>query len=383
MSNSITTLGSEIIKEKQTEALELQPIRKTVQLREIEILSNDSISYQGHVIKMNYKAFRNLLSILKVSQAFASRFEQLFNEDAKKDFLNRLKQATTVTSKTERTVTMIINPQTREVVAFHKKNNQLISTEGFLSTVNNIIDDNKLDVTNFSTDSDGGVLINTINTKSQFGLKDMNDEVFTGGVTFSNNAKHGFTVVPYVNRMWCANGMSLNMAEEQFHLKELGGVYLDNFLNQINELSKRDFNPKGFDAQVRKTMNTPASLAEMESAMHTILNSSKDIDRKYAEQWVPLQENYDAYNNKGIDTVMMQNSQKKNAHTNQSMWSIINGITHFATHDNAVKLEDDTRTSLMVDAGNLFGGKRGFDLSDGVINPFANSGLQHRGANLN
>ena len=80
MSNSITTLGSEIIKEKQTEALDLQPIRKTVNLRDIEILDNDSISYNGNVIAMTNKAFRNLLSILKVSQAFASRFEQLFNE---------------------------------------------------------------------------------------------------------------------------------------------------------------------------------------------------------------------------------------------------------------------------------------------------------------
>ena len=383
MSNSITTLGSEIIKEKQTEALNLQPIRKTVNLRSIEILDNDSISYNGNVIKMTNKAFRNLLSILKVSQAFAARFEQLFNESAKKDFLNRLKQATTVAAKNERSVTMIINPQSREIVAFHKKNNQLISTEGFLTTVNQIIDNNNLDVTNFSTDSDGGVRINTINTRGNFGIKDMSNEVFTGGVTFSNNAKHGFTVVPYVNRMWCANGMTLNMAEEQFHLKELGGVYLDNFLNQINDLSKRNFNPKGFDAQVRKTMNTPASLAEMESAMHTILNSSKDVDRKYAEQWVPLQENYDAYNKRGIDTVMMQNTTKKNAHTNQSMWSIINGITHFATHDNNVKLDDADRTALMVEAGNLFGGKRGFDLADGVINPFANSGIQQRGANLN
>ena len=65
------------------------------------------------------------------------------------------------------------------------------------------------------------------------------------------------------------------------------------------------------------------------------------------------------------------------------MWSIINGITHFATHDNAVTLADSTRTKLMVDAGNLFGGKRGFDLSDGVINPFVNTGLQQRGASLN
>tara|TARA_R110001592_G_scaffold62377_7_gene190915 strand:- start:6259 stop:7407 length:1149 start_codon:yes stop_codon:yes gene_type:complete len=381
--STITTLGSTLIKEKQTEAMELQPIRKTVELRDIEILDNDSISYQGNVIKMTNKAFRNLLSILKVSQAFASRFEQLFNEEAKKDFLNRLKQATTVTSKSERTVTMILNPQTRSIVAFHKKNNQLISTEGFLTTVNQIIDNNNLDITNFSTDMNGGVLINTVNANSQFGISGMSDEVFTGGVTFSNNAKAGFTVAPYVNRMWCANGLSLPMAMEQYHLKELGGLHLDSFLNNINDLSKRNFNPKGFDEQVKKTMNTPASLAEMESAMHTILNSSKDVDRKYAEQWVPLQENYNAYNNKGIDTVMMQNSQKKNAHTNQSMWSIINGITHFATHDNAVTIADDTRTKLMVDAGNLFGGKRGFDLADGVINPFANSGIQQRGANLN
>ena len=48
MSNSITTLGSTIIKEKQTEALEAQPIRKTVNLRDIEILDNDSISYNLH-----------------------------------------------------------------------------------------------------------------------------------------------------------------------------------------------------------------------------------------------------------------------------------------------------------------------------------------------
>ena len=59
----------------------------------------------------------------------------------------------------------------------------------------------------------------------------------------------------------------------------------------------------------------------------------------------------------------MNADQSRGAKTNQSVWSVVNGLTHFATHnqdlvDTNISASDET--NMMINAGNLFG-KKSFD----------------------
>jgi hypothetical protein len=65
-------------------------------------------------------------------------------------------------------------------------------------------------------------------------------------------------------------------------------------------------------------------------------------------------------------------AQKKNARTDQSIWSVVNGMTHVATHapeQLAFNMTDKDSTNLMVQAGNIFG--KEFDLGNTIRSPFA------------
>ena len=48
-----------------------------------------------------------------------------------------------------------------------------------------------------------------MNPKAQFDLAGLglSDEVFTAGLTLKNSPFGGIQVMPYVNRMWCTNGL--------------------------------------------------------------------------------------------------------------------------------------------------------------------------------
>ena len=70
----------------------------------------------------------------------------------------------------------------------------------------------------------------------------------------------------------------------------------------------------------------------------------------------------------GIDTVTMSKEQKKNAKTGTSVWDLLNGLTHFSTHDNGFAISDDSRRRLQVQAGGLL--VKEFDMSNLVASPF-------------
>ena len=62
----------------------------------------------------------------------------------------------------------------------------------------------------------------------------------------------------------------------------------------------------------------------------------------------------------------------KASKSNQSIWSVVNGMTHVATHapeQLAFNMTDKESTQLMVQAGNIFG--KEFDLGNTIRSPFA------------
>ena len=376
----ITTLATPLVETKKAEAIAAQSLRRTVPFREVNLIDEKTIEFQGTRIGITKQAFKSLLSIIGMSNQFAQKFERLFTSEAKSQFINRMKDAMASNSGNVSNVTMVLNPVNRSIILFQKEDKFQISNEQFINVAEGLIGDNSMNVTRFSTDPATGIItIDAFNPKAEFGIHGMKDEVFTGGVTFRNSPLKGFEVMPYVNRQWCTNGLTTAMAQETYQLHSLDNASMEKFFENMQGLRRNNFAPEGFADRVRAASNTPASIAEMQYAHNLI----QPFAAERSEHWIPLQENLNAYNKAGFENLNAQ--QAKMAKTNQSLWSVINGVTHFSSHGQKLidtNMQDQDAARVQVAVGNLFG-KKAFDHENSMPNPFITAQLRNDGALLN
>lgn len=359
---SITTLAQTELTARRAATLNAQPIRKTVPVRDINIVNDTTVELGGSRLEMTKDAFKNLMSLIGMSSTFAKKFEELFNPEAKAKFINQIKNAM---ASQMNEITMIVSPLQRKITGFSKQATDIISNDRFLAVADQIIDQHGFEVSNWGIAADGSVTINAFNPKAQFeiGIK---DEVFTAGLTLGNSIANGIQVMPYVNRLWCTNGLTTSFAKDTYELKSLTPEAMENFYQHMAELRKNGFVPSDFGDTVRRAINTPASLWEMQRGYNMI----KNYVGERADNWIPLNENLSAYEKIGYEITELNADQKKNARSNQSIWSIVNGVTHVASNhqDFATEMQDSDSTKLMVSAGEILGSN--WNLANEMRNPF-------------
>jgi len=361
----VQTLSQTAVQNRKAETLNAQALRKTVAIRDIEIVSETALDFQGRRLEMTTDAFKQLIKMVGMSKAFVKKFESLFDTDVKARFINHMKNA--MASQLNE-ITMVVSPSTKRVVGFNQKPTDLISNQRFVDLAERIIDQHGFEVTNWGTDAQKGtVIINAFNPDNEFEIQGMSNEVFKSGLTMRNSPNKGIEVMPYANRLWCANGFSTPMAEETYRLEDLSQPKMEKFFQHMQELSRAGFQPNGFQDLVKRADQTPASLNELRRGHSMIKRHVGDA----AEQWIPLGHNMQAYRQAGIEADEFNLDKLKNARSNQSVWSLFNSITHVATHGQerlAFDMTDRDSTRLMVDAGNIIGKK--WDLGAQVPSPF-------------
>lgn len=377
---ALTTLSSGIITERKAATLEAQNLRKTVAFRDITLIDASSIEYAGNKIPLTQNAFKNILSLLGMSQTFAKKFEELFTKEAKSQFINTMKNAMASNSGNLSNVVLVLNPISKSIVAITKEDKFGISNAQFMGVAENIIDNHSMEVSDWSIDPTTGVVsINAMNPNANFAVNGLENEVFTGGVTFQNSPITGFQVMPYTNRQWCSNGLTTAMAKETYTLNSLDNASMESFFENMNELRKNNFAPAGFADRVRAAHNTPASIHELAMAHNMI----KDFTMDRTESLIPLNENLAAYSKAGYEN--MNVNQMKNAKSNTSVNDIVNAVTWVASNGSGVvthNMEDYDATNLMVKAGGLFG-KASYDFETSMPDVFANQELVRTGSLLN
>lgn len=377
---SITTLSSNLVEQKKAETINAQALRRQVPFRDINLIDEKTIEYNGARIGITPEAFKSLLKMLGMSKQFAHKFETLFTPEAKSQFINRMKDAMASNAGNMSQVTLTLNPTTKNIISFGKSEDLKVSNQQFIQVTEDIVNKHSMDITNWNVDPATGIItIDAFNPKSEFAVNGLSDEVFTGGVTFKNSPIQGFQVMPYVNRQWCTNGLTTAMAQETYTLHSLGGDNMEKFFNHLQELRKNNFAPTGFGDRVRAAHNTPASISEMKFAHRLI----EPFAGERTDHWVPLQENMNAYHKAGFNN--MNSNQMKNAKTNTSVWDLVNGVTHFATHGAKLmdtNMQDYNAAEVQTRIGNLFG-KSSFDHENSMPNPFQTNELVRHGSLLN
>tara|TARA_R110000796_G_scaffold30819_9_gene82071 strand:+ start:4867 stop:6015 length:1149 start_codon:yes stop_codon:yes gene_type:complete len=381
----VTTLSNNAILTRKQETLDAQALRRTVAMREIQIIDEKTISYNGKSIRITDSAFKSLMRNIGMSQTFIKKFEKLFNAKAKAQFINTMKNAMATNSGDMPSITMVLNPVNKVIVAFAKDASELISNSNFVEQAERVLNSSDFGVANWTTDPTTGIVtLNAVKNGSEFAVAGDKKDVFTAGITMKNSPITGFQVSPYVNRLWCANGLTTSLAEDKYNMTNLSEKSLTQFNEYMQDLTRRDFVPSQFNELVTKARNTHASLSELSFATNAIEKAGAG---ERAAGWIPLNENISAYESAGINTKNFNNSEMKNAKSDQSIWSVVNSMTHFASHgENLIDgVEPHRATDLMVRAGNLLGkGTKGnWDLGNQVRSPFTSLSENQHGEILN
>ena len=366
---SITTLSQTAFDFKKAEAKRNQLMRKEITLSEFNVVDNNHINIDGVKIEVTDRAFNKLLGRLRIPTAFAKRFSHGFGSDGLRQLITMMKSMKS--SKNDQTVTLLVDPNSKKITDILPAGYASISQESFVDFAERYIDQYNLGVTYMGTDLYGGTQINCPN--SIFNVPGMQNEVFNTGVTFKNTPKRGLEVMPYLERLVCANGMSSTQFSETYGLHNLSEKNINEFNEHMIRMAATDFQPVGLADTIKKANNTDASLAELQQAASSILNTDKAIEYDYIQKYIPINRAMKAYSDLGADPNTFTRPQMKNAKSGMSVWDVVNGITNFASNDN--KFNDNKMGDLMVTAGNILC-KKQYD-TEGVldINPFANKQL--------
>jgi hypothetical protein len=360
-----TTLSQEVFDQRAEKAKAVNPFRKEVSLKEIEIQDSNTMLVSGVKIPMNTEAFKSVCKIVGLPVGFDKTFTASFGDKARQQLVNRLKLA--LQAKGSTTISLVVNPNSKEIIGANKDAHSTVSNQLFIDTAGRVIDKYGLDVLDFSISKDGGVVINTASPKNVWGFNGLKDEDHYGGISFTNSVNGGFKVSPYLHRLACYNGIVGTAFDESFTMEQLDAFSMELFWNSLDKLAQRGFRPEAFEDKLRMAINTPASLFEMETA-HKLLKSHSDADYKELESWIPFEGTRTRFHTAGIDTLTLTNAQKKGAKTGTSVWDVVNGVTHFATHDNGFKIDDYDRRRIQVQASAMM--TKNFDMANIIPSPF-------------
>lgn len=350
---------------KMARAIAVQPIRKTVPLASIEIVDAKTISLDGNRIHIDPKAFSQLARILGIPITFQQRVSRLFSDETVSSIVTKMKEA--MAAQGVSTVCLVASPRDKKIVSVIKKESSIISNVAFFESIQSVISDHNLSIRDFTIDFDGGVYINTVAPNSGWELMGFKDEHFQGGMAFFNTPDGGFQISPYINRLSCLNGVVAVKFDETHKVKNINPIALGEFYDNMDRFARRGFKPHSFDNRIERSMSTMASYAELEAAAELITETS-GLERKDIAQWNSISETSAAYERHGMSPMLMSEEQKKNAKTGTPVWDVINGLTHFATHDNGIIVPEFSRRKVQIEAGNLFSSK--YDMENLVSSPY-------------
>jgi hypothetical protein len=363
---AVTTLSQHVFDSRRATAIQIQPVRKTVPLGQVEIVNPGLIRIDGNPIPMDRKAFTQLARILGVPVQFQGRVDKYFGESTTSQIVNKMKSA--LVKQGLSTITMIADPRKKTIIGFIRRESQYVSNSTFFGLADDIINDHNLLVRDFSINSnDGGITLNCFNPNSGFQVGDFKDEYFQGGITLSNSIDKGIIVSPYMNRLVCLNGMIGDEFGESYKVSGVGPKHMEDLRGHLASLAKRQYKPMSFEERVKKAMTTNCSFAELEAAAQLIISNS-GAKKEEIGTWNNLFDTEAKFTAHGIIPALMNGDKKKNAKTGTTIWDMVNGLTHFATHDNVFKVAEDSRRVIQREAGAILSGT--FDMENVVVSPF-------------
>jgi len=332
------------------EAIAKQPIRKRILLSDLKFQTMDCVEYSGVMLGLNRQALKDIVRIIGFSVSGASSLETSVGETAALNILNSLKN---VIGTVKKECTIVVTPDRVITRVTPTDSNGLISVETYFDTFERLANQHDLDIkaTTFNAET-GHVSINALAGKHEHQIGNLSDEVFRTGFSFSRNLE-GIQFDPYQHRLVCTNGMVTRQFEESYRLRSMEQRTWEEFYKHLDRIEKSGFLPTKFNQAVTRSMSAPASLAELERATALLTTNSNIPEAELEIFFKGLKNTYNRFHSAGIDTVKLTLDQKRNCRTGVNHWSLINGITDFASHNYGYEKKNNADRHLQMQAGDL------------------------------
>jgi hypothetical protein len=333
------------------EAISKQPIRKTIQLRDLQFITMDAVNYCGITLGINRTGLKDIVRIIGFSVTGQNKIQQSVGEETSINILNALKNAV---SGSNLEITISVTPD-RVITKATRSGNQssLISTETYFNTFERMANNHNLEVKDCHFNAETGTIsISALSHGKEHQIGNFKNEIFSTGLSFTRTDE-GIQADPFMHRLVCTNGMVTRQFEESFKLRTMEPKMWTEFYQHLERIEKNEFVPTKFNEHVQRSMSTPASLAELENGAHLLLGSSKLPEQDLEIFFRGLKNTYNKFHASGIDTTKLTLEQKKNLRTGVNHWDLINGITDFASHNYGYEKNQNADRHLQVRAGDL------------------------------
>jgi hypothetical protein len=348
-----------------------------------ESLKKGVIEIGGNQVKVGPSFFGQLARHLKLSTTLTNDFMK--NEDGKiaAALMNGLKEYRS--SRGGGDVMLIANGQTREIVDLcDPKRYNRMTNSSVLDLAGRILDESPkmlIETVDFDPGS-GKLAINLLNGNEIGFPKAGKDEYFKFGFSIIQTRKGTHTEM-YNQRLVCSNGMRASLGSgaiggntnlnfvETYRLAGTKAEDIRHFLEHVERMKQADFVPASFQATLNQAVETKASLAEVEKAMHLAQSHVREQDPGLRKQFIDAvaYKYFDGYGDalarvvkKGWDPSRLSDKQRAHIRTGQSVWDVVNSLTYLGSNNSGLPMEN--KHSLKFEAGQLFskGCKDGYDL---------------------
>lgn len=346
------------------------PIRKNLDLSSLKIdFANDDedfdkLEIDGRSFVLSSNAFNTLVKTLGINNTFMSKFTDIFGIKSKNKLVEIIKSKMSTSNKK---VSIYFNPKTFRITSITESDKPFISPNQYFEMVESVINDNNLDLTDMTMDSNGNVSISTLNSGWGFDINGLKDESFTTGVNITTGPGSVTGVNPHILRLVCTNGMTApDVLDTGVNLIKTDTDSIRDFNVGLRDLKNSDNKFVAiFKDQVKRMVNVEASYDELLTVRSLVesytSNSEDERTKKVLEKFFPTNETVYNYGLKGINLDKLTKRHHKNTRTNMSVWDLLNSMTDVASHDYGMGVGPVAKSQLKKQSG-LFMFKKEFDV---------------------
>ena len=334
----------------KADAIRKQPIRKSCLLSDLKFHTMDQVEYAGITLGINRSALKDIIRIIGFSVAGTKQMESSVGEQTAISILNSLKS---VIGSVKKEVTLVVTPDRIITAVTPSNKNSLISIQTYFDTFERLANDHKLEITNVNfNETTGSVSINSLAGSHEHQIGGFSDEVFRTGFSFTKTIE-GFKLDPFQQRLVCTNGMVTRQFEESYALNSMQPKVWSDFYQHLERIEKSGFLPTKFSQAVNLSMQSSASLNELERGIDLITKHSNCKEHELEMFFKGLKRTQSKFFSAGIDCTKLTLEQKRNLRTGVTHWDLINGITDFASHNYGFEKKPNTDRHLQMQAGDL------------------------------
>ena len=336
-----------------------QLIARKFNLHEILIIDKETISIKGSFLFLEHKAFKDLISILGMTEKTMKVFDQNFGEDRTQAVLELIQRGL---SSSGATVVIYANPKTKCVdrITPGEKVVKGLSINSYFNALDRLMNENpNFEIKRMISDSDL-VQIDLKDPKAEFKVGGKNLETFHPGISFGTSFNQPTFLNNFTERLVCTNGMVHRDTQTAYSLNEnFTKEQWVKFFDHFEEIKKSGYISTVFNEKVETAMNTNASLLEMKT-MSSLLANYANND---SDLWIPYKETKEKFFDIGVNTNVLTDVQLATAKTGVKVWDLINAVTDFASHDYKYNISSRSNLNMQVAAGKLLM-KQSYDMQN-------------------